>query len=113
VLRIATDYAELDSQSVPASIALSALRGRNVYDPGLLDVFARIVGAGTCPAVLELSVWQLQVGMTLADDARSARDGLLIARGQRVTERLVERLVNLGEDEVREPLRVYDTGTDL
>jgi hypothetical protein len=45
----------------------------------------------------------------LADDTRSGRDGLLIARGQRVTERLIERLVNLGEVGVREPLRVYGT----
>jgi hypothetical protein len=51
-------------------------------------------------------------GMTLADDARSRRDGLVIARGQRVTERLVERLANLGENRVREPLRVYDTPGD-
>jgi response regulator RpfG family c-di-GMP phosphodiesterase len=113
VLRIAADYAVLESQTVPASVALGALRGRNVYDGGLLDVFADIVGVGASPVVLELPVSQLQVGMTLADDARGARDGLLIARGQRVTERLVERLVNLGEDGVREPLRVYDTGAEV
>jgi response regulator RpfG family c-di-GMP phosphodiesterase len=113
VLRIAADYAELESQSVPASVALGALRGRDVYDRALLDVLAGIVGVGAAPAVLELSVSQLHVGMTLADDARSARDGLLIARGQSVTERLVERLVNLGEGGVREPLRVYDTGADV
>jgi hypothetical protein len=112
VLRIAADYAELESQNVPASAALGALRGRDVYDRGLLDMFASIVDAGAAPAVLEVSVSQLQVGMTLADDTRSGRDGLLIARGQRVTERLIERLVNLGEVGVREPLRVYDTAGD-
>jgi len=111
VLRIATDYAELESQHVAPNVALGALRGRNLYDPGLLDVFAAIVSVGETPTVLELSVPHLQVGMTLADDVRSERDSLLIARGQHVTERLVERLANLG-DGVRQPLRVYDTGTD-
>jgi response regulator RpfG family c-di-GMP phosphodiesterase len=110
LLRIATDYAELEAQHISASVALGAMRGRNVYDQGLLDVFAGIVGVGATPALLELSVLRLQVGMTLADDVRSADDDLLIARGQRVTERLVERLVNLGEDGVHEPLRVYDAG---
>jgi hypothetical protein len=46
--------------------------------------------------------------MTLADDVRSVRDELLLARGQKVTERLVERLRNLGAERVREPLRVFD-----
>jgi response regulator RpfG family c-di-GMP phosphodiesterase len=111
VLRIATDYADLESQHVAPNVALGALRGRSLYDPGLLDVFAAIVSVGETPTVLELSVSHLQVGMTLADDVRSERDSLLMARGQHVTERLVERLVNLG-DGVRQPLRVYDTGTD-
>jgi hypothetical protein len=111
-LRIAADYAEMEAQSVPASVALGALRGRDVYDRGLLDLFAGIVGAGAAPVVREVSVSQLQVGMTLADDTRSGRDGLLIARGQRVTERLIERLANLGDGGVREPLRVYATAGD-
>jgi response regulator RpfG family c-di-GMP phosphodiesterase len=111
VLRLATDYADLESQHVAPNVALGALRGRNLYDPGLLEVFAAIVSVGETPTVLELSISHLQVGMTLADDVRSERDSLLIARGQHVTERLVERLANLGHG-VREPLRVYDTGPD-
>jgi response regulator RpfG family c-di-GMP phosphodiesterase len=113
VLRIAADYADLESQSVPASVALGAMAGRDIYDRGLLDLFASIVGVDAAPDVLELLVLHLQVGMTLADDVRSASHGvLLIARGQRVTERLVERLHNLGDDGVREPVRVYDTADD-
>jgi hypothetical protein len=64
VLRIAADFAKLESQSVPARVALGALRGRDVYDRGLLDMFAGIVGADAAPAVLEVSVSQLQVGMS-------------------------------------------------
>ena len=64
---------------------------------------------GVAPAaVLEIALAELRVGMTLADDVRSVRDELLLARGQHVTERLVERLRNLGADGVREPLRVFE-----
>lgn len=109
VLRMAVDYTELEAQAAAASVALGAMRGRAVYDRGLLDVLATVVGIGAAPTVREISLSELQVGMTLADDARSAREELLIVRGQRVTDRLLERLSNLGETGVREPLRVYDT----
>jgi CheY-like chemotaxis protein len=111
VLRIAADYAALESQHVPPSVALGALTGRHTYDPALLDVFAAIVGVNDAPTILELTIAHLTVGMTLADDVRSDRDSLLITRGQRVTERLIQRLLNLGPSGVREPLRIYDTTT--
>jgi response regulator RpfG family c-di-GMP phosphodiesterase len=113
VLRIAADYAELESQGDSAGVALDAMRRHAAYDRGLLDLFAGIVGAGGAPAVLEVSVSQLRVGMTLINDARSTHDDLLITGGQRVTERLVERLVNLGDGGVREPLRVHDIGGEV
>ena len=109
VLRIAIDYAELEAQRAPANVALGTMRGRdNIYDRGLMDLFASVVGVGAAPKVCELNISELRAGMTLADDARTPRDGLLVARGQRVTERLLERLLNLGPGSVREPLRVFD-----
>jgi CheY-like chemotaxis protein len=109
LLRIAVDYAELEAQHSPANVALGAMRSRGIYDGGLLDLFAGIVGVGTAPRVREVSVAELRPGMTLADDARTRRDDLLlIASGQPVTERLVERLTNLGSGHVREPLRVFE-----
>ena len=112
VLRIAVDYAELEAQHAPADVALGAMRARDAYDRGLIDLFGGVVGVGSAPKVRELAVSQLEVGMTLADDARTARDRLLVARGQRVTERLLERLLNLGRGAVREPLRVFDLEDD-
>lgn len=106
-LRIAIDYAELEAQRVPANVALGAMRNRDIYDRGLMDIFTTVVGVSGAAHVLEVSVVDLRVGMMLADDARTPRDGLLIARGQRVTERLLERLLNLGPGSVREPVRVY------
>ena len=50
--------------------------------------------------------------MTLADDVQSNAGSLLIARGQGVNHELIERLENLGQDFVREPLLVLDVEPD-
>jgi CheY-like chemotaxis protein len=109
VLRIAADYVELESQGASRTVAVGAMRSRELYDPQLLGLFADVVGAETA-VVLELAISELRVGMTLADDARSIRSELLLARGQRVTERLLERIMNIGAERVREPLRVLGPG---
>jgi CheY-like chemotaxis protein len=109
VLRIALDYAELEAECAAPSVALAAMRSRDSYDRELLGLFAGLVGVDAAPPVREISVSELRVGMMLADDARSTTDHLLLARGQCVTERLIERLTNLGSDVVREPVRVFDT----
>jgi len=107
VLRIAVDYAELEAQHSSASVALGAMRSRDLYDRGLLDIFSSVVGVSAAPRVHEVSVEELTPGMTLVDDARTRTDQLLVASGQPVTERLVELLANLGPGQVREPLRVF------
>jgi hypothetical protein len=45
--------------------------------------------------------------MGLADDVRGESGHLLVARGQRVTDQLIERLANLDARMVKEPLRVF------
>jgi hypothetical protein len=110
VMRIAVAYSELEAQHCPATVALGAMRDRGSYDRGLLDLFARVVDVDVVPRVREISVAQLEPGMVLADDARGARRGLLFARGQEVTERLIEQLSNLGPGGAREPLRIFERG---
>ncbi|HTU87106.1 MAG TPA: HD domain-containing phosphohydrolase [Solirubrobacteraceae bacterium] len=110
VLRIAVDYVELESQGASGTVAVGAMRSRERYDRQLLDTLAGVIGAEAA-VVRELVVAELRVGMTLADDARSVRGELLLARGQRVTERLVERIRNIGAEGVREPLRAFDPET--
>lgn len=110
VLRIAVDYAELEAQRTPAGVALGAMRSRALYDRDLLELFCSIVGVRAAPRVREVSVEELKPGMTLVDDARTRSDRLLVASGQRVTDRLVELLANLGPGQVREPLRVFNAG---
>jgi response regulator RpfG family c-di-GMP phosphodiesterase len=104
-LRIAVDYAELESAGADSSVALGALRSRTGYDQELIATFVSVIGVGAAE-VREVRVRELLAGMSLADDVRSLRGDLLVARGQTVTERLIERLSNLSADFVREPLRV-------
>jgi response regulator RpfG family c-di-GMP phosphodiesterase len=109
VLRIAVDYAQAEARGVSADVALGVMRGRGVYDPDLLERLLTVVGVGAAARIREVALDELEGGMTLADDARSIRGELLVARGQHVTAHLLERLVNLGSGHVREPLRVFAT----
>jgi response regulator RpfG family c-di-GMP phosphodiesterase len=108
VLRIAVDYANLESGGASASVALGAMRTRGVYDHALLQTFADVVGVGAAPKVYEVAVRGLRVGMSLAGDVRSSDGVLLVARGQRVSTQLIERLLNLSTGSVHEPLHVFD-----
>ena len=114
MLRIALDYDALEAQGAGASFALGTMRSRReLYDPELLAQFAAAVGdEGAEERVLELGVMQLRPGMTLAGDVRGSGGALLIARGHEVTQGLVERLINLGRGEIREPLLVRDDALD-
>lgn len=106
VLRIAVDYAKLESEGAGKAVALGMMRSRGVYDAELMQAFARLVGVGAAPELHERSVAELEVGMILADDVRSVGGVLLVARGQRVSDQLIDRLMNLSEGFVHEPLRV-------
>ncbi len=108
LLRIALDYDALEALGPSSSITLATMRGRGqVYDPDLLDAFARVVGDDDRRrVVLELPLAHLRAGMMLAGDVRSSAGALLIARGFTATDHLIERLRNLGIGAVREPLLI-------
>jgi response regulator RpfG family c-di-GMP phosphodiesterase len=113
MLRIARDYDTLEAQAIDPGIALNTMRSRDgVYDAHLIDAFAKITVTGASVRVREITVAELRVGMTLADDVRSTAGHLLIARGHDSTEGLVERLRNLADGYVREPLLIFDRGAD-
>jgi response regulator RpfG family c-di-GMP phosphodiesterase len=108
VLRVAVDYDELESQGATPTVALGAMQSRGRYEPRVLFALGRLVGvAPGASAVREVGVADLTVGMRLADDAHSSTGVLLVARGQHVSEQLIERLRNLSPGVVREPLRVF------
>ncbi len=112
MLRIAIDFLALESEDPSPRFALETMRGRaGVYDPPMLEAFARTAGIGDQRIVVsEVWVRELLEGMTLVGDARSGSGQLLIARGHVVTAELIERLRNFPDGYVREPLRIAEPG---
>lgn len=110
ILRIAVDYDRLESGGTVATGAIAIMRNKQIYDPYLLTVLAqsRGVAAGSAGTLREIWVEQLAIGMTLAEDVRNVNDGLLVARGQVVTEQMIERLSNHPADAIEQPLRVIE-----
>jgi response regulator RpfG family c-di-GMP phosphodiesterase len=108
MLRIAADYLTLENERAEAFLALETMRGRDgLYDPELLETFARTVGVRTHSLnVAEVRLAGLEAGMRLVQDARASDGRLLIARGNVVTPELLERLGNFPPGQVNEPLRV-------
>jgi response regulator RpfG family c-di-GMP phosphodiesterase len=110
MLRIARDYDALQAQDVEPAVALNIMHSREgIYDGHLLQAFAEMTQAGPSVNVFEITLDELRAGMTLAADVRSAAAGqLLIAHGHQANEGLIERLRNLGDGYVREPLQVFE-----
>jgi response regulator RpfG family c-di-GMP phosphodiesterase len=110
ILRIALDYDELEGRGTDETVAVAALRGRDqVYDPDLIERFARIVGGDAeldGGKVSQIPLLGLRPGLRLADDVRGSNGSLLIARGHVATDQLITRLWNLAPGSVREPLLV-------
>ncbi len=110
ILRIALDHDALHGQLGDNSLALAAMRGRDlVYDPDLLDAFEQVIGSDAGDLrVREIPLGGLRAGMMLADDVRSDTGALLIARGNRATDQLIARLFNLRSGSIRQPLMIVD-----
>jgi response regulator RpfG family c-di-GMP phosphodiesterase len=109
MLRLAIDYDLLETQGLVLPMALDLMRGRQgVYDPELLASFGALLGSQQQQTVLrETELALLQPGMVFADDVRSPRGDLLVARGHEITQSLIERLRNFARTGgVTEPLRV-------
>ena len=108
ILRIAVDFVALEAEGAEAFLALETMRGRiGVYDPQLLELFARTVGVRTHSLeVAEIRLAGLEVGMRLVHDVRARDRRLLITRGHLVTAELLDRLHNFPPGTVVEPLRV-------
>lgn len=93
MLKVALDFDVLESQGMDPGIAIEALRGRKGwYDPRLLDALAEVRDAGPPQTVREIELRKVDTGMILADDVRTETGMLLIARGQQVTPRMVDRI---------------------
>lgn len=110
-LKLALDLDILEAQQSPLPLALDTLRGRTgCYDPALLEALAGIrcgPAAESGSVVKELSISSLQTGMVFAEDVKTSKGLLLVARGQEVTPSLTERIRNFSRAmQIKEPIRV-------
>lgn len=97
LLKLALDFDVLETRGLAPPVIVAALRDRTgAYDPAVLQALMDHLGEGLEEQVLDVDLRALRPGMVFAEDVRSATGILLIARGQEVTERLVERMRNLG-----------------
>jgi hypothetical protein len=107
VLKIATDYDDLEAAGVSPETAIETLRRRKgTYDPRLLDALAKTVRERGVRPTREVDLTALEPGMVLAQDLFSFEGVLLAPRGQEVTASLLHRLGNLASGTVREPISV-------
>jgi response regulator RpfG family c-di-GMP phosphodiesterase len=117
ILRIASDFEDLETQGFEPAAALDAMRGRKSYDPDLLEAFAATRGATSKGAdVRELPILALKPGMVIAEDVRTHAGILLVPRGYTVTSSFIERLKNYPPGTVREPILLLNgnrTATEL
>lgn len=108
-LKLIFDLDLLETQNVPGAEALEILRNRpGWYDPAMLTALAEAYGeAGHQGEIQEVTLRELRPGMAFAEDVKTLRGLLLIARGQEVTPGLMERIMNFSPGlGVKEPVRV-------
>jgi response regulator RpfG family c-di-GMP phosphodiesterase len=97
ILKLATDYEELEARGDSGSKALATLAQRKgTYDPDLLAAMGEVIGTCGCGArIQDLDVPDLRPGMILVDDMRGRDGRLLLARGRELTREVLTRLQNL------------------
>ena len=97
VIRVARDFENHTARGVSDEAALRALEQRTPgpHHPGALAALRRIRGITANPeTVRTLAVAELEVGMRMAEDVCTVTGAVLIGRGTRVTDLLLERLMN-------------------
>ena len=95
ILSAALDFEELVSLGASPQQALAALRseGRK-YHRRVLDALATAAIFTGKTDVRIVPLFQLRVGMILDEEVRSARDALLVTRGEAISEGSLQRLRN-------------------
>lgn len=109
LLKIVLDYDMLETQGLDTATALDTMRSRAAhYDDEVLDAFVRFHGGGEKTIeVREIKMSEVEVGMVFVEDVLTDAGLLVIARGQEITLRLVDRIRSFSAKTViREPVRV-------
>ncbi len=107
-LKLATDFDALTGENTARPAVLHTLRSRTgVYDPVLLDLLCGIREGGQEADIQEVALNEVRPGMIFAQDVKTRRGGLILARGQLATPGVIERLNNFSLTVgVQEPFRV-------
>ncbi|AHG90498.1 response regulator receiver [Gemmatirosa kalamazoonensis] len=94
VLKVVLDYDLLETQGMAADAALAALEARpGGYDPAVLAAGRQVwLPADPRPIVREMRLADVRPGMVFANDVVGSSGVLLVARGQEVTDALLERV---------------------
>ncbi len=94
-LKAVIDLDTLEAGGLPPSMAVDTLRCRyGWYDPAILDALAETRQSDRHSTVRELPLNGLAAGMVLAQDVRTTKGMLFVARGQEVTAGLIEKFHN-------------------
>ncbi|WP_344173971.1 response regulator [Pilimelia columellifera] len=95
LLQAVREYDALVWRGMPPDLALATLSFRKIHDAKTVRAFAQVTGMRIPnETVRDIGIDDLRVGHELADELYSARDVLLVSRGQVVTERLLLRVHN-------------------
>ncbi len=108
ILKVVLDFDVLESGKMQRMEALATLRSRpGWYDSRALAALEELLAAEVEEEVWSVSINELKPGMATVDDVRSESGVLVLARGQDVTEPLLERLRHFSQsDRIQEPIRV-------
>jgi CheY-like chemotaxis protein len=115
VLRLATEFDDLESQGKSPQLAVDLLRASNAgYPARLLAALEAARGSAAHRMnVREVPLGALAVGMVFVEDVKLKNGALLVARGYQVTPGFLARVRHFDPGTVKEPLRVTTGATIL
>lgn len=93
LLKLALDFDSLAARGIPKPQAVSHLESRTgEYDPELLAALTSLIRRDTAVVTLEVTIVDLEAGMTLAEDLYTDSGVLLLSKGNPITGALKRRL---------------------
>lgn len=110
LLKIVSDFVQAETTRLtPRQCMEKVKQHASRYDPEMVAVFDRLIGAGAPAAVRPIKVGELCTGMFFAEDVVSTNGMLLMKKGLEATTTVCLRLFHMNQaGNVREPLYVYE-----
>lgn len=108
MLKILVDFDQLEIEGRTSGQVLNIMKGRKGwYDPALLDILEKVLIHEGSFILRQVNMDQLETNMILAEDVRTLKGMLLLAKGQEITPVVLSRLRTFsGIGGVREPIKV-------